>query len=72
MVGNFYIKERYDDLIRSDLEYWLEEVRMLNDREESLSKTEYMQKKEAHKFVESNFLTIPFLLACEERGLIWS
>jgi len=67
----FNIKERYDDLIRNDLQYWLEDIRMLKDREHSLSETEYIKKKKEHKFVESNFLTIPFLLACEERGLLW-
>ena len=66
----FNIKKRYDERLRNDLHYWLEEVRILTDREESLSETEYIQNKEEHKFVESNFLTIPFLLACEERGLI--
>lgn len=66
----FNIKERYDDRIRTDLRYWLEEVRMLNDRENSLTDTEYIQKKEEHKFVDNNFLTIPFLIACKENGLL--
>ena len=68
----FYIDERYDDLIRTDCKVWLEEVRMLGDRktDDTLAKTEYIQKKQENKFIESNFLTIPFLLACDEMGLL--
>lgn len=68
----FNIDERYDDEIRNDCKAWLEEVRMLGDRDraESLEKTEYMQKKEENKFIENNFLTIPFLFACHDIGLL--
>jgi len=68
----FNIDERYDDLIRTDCKAWLEEVRMLSDRkaDDTLAKTEYIQKKQENRFVESNFLTIPFLLACDKIGLL--
>ena len=68
----FNIDERYDDVVRNDCKAWLEEVRMLGDRDrtESLEKTEYMLKKEENKFIENNFLTIPFLKACDEIGLL--
>ncbi len=61
----FNINERYDDCIRTKLQYWLENWRIINDESNNQKKIEYTQNKKDNKFIDTNFLNLAVLEARE-------
>lgn len=59
----FNIYERYDDVIRINLKFWLEEFRILNDKDNDTSKMEYIENKIDNKFINKNFLNLAVIEA---------
>ena len=52
----FNINNRYDDLIRKSLRFWLEEWRIIKNN--PLTQEEYIQNKISNKFINTNFLNL--------------
>lgn len=59
----FNINERYDDCIRTKLQYWLENWRIINEDSDNQKKIKYTQNKEDNKFIDTNFLNLAILEA---------
>lgn len=68
----FNIQERYDDLIRTNLNYWLEDWNMIKDennyknpREKELAKERYIRNRLDNRFINSNFIYLAIIDARE-------